>query len=475
MHIDESFLIYNFIKKIYKIEGTIIDVGACDGDVLINYVNSDWKIYGFEPNKNIYNKLVDRVNNIKNTKEQIIKIENIAVSDINEKDLSFFLSDDSIGISTLKSFHESHKDSGFKTDTIRLDTYMNNNNINEVNYLKIDAEGFDLLVLKSYPWDKYLPDIIECEFEDNKTKENLNYTAKDMAEYLKNKGYHIVVSNWYPIKKYGTTHEWKDFTYYPCDIDSESWGNFICFKDINTYYDFKYFLDKVFKQIYVVGNGSSLKDFDFNFLKNKEWIGCTLGFRHWEELGFYPTHYVNVDLVVCEYQLEKIKDMIINNKCKTFLLTSHIIQFWNEILNYKNVYYIEQLKGMNGCPFKLLYDWCSGSSASCYGICMGANIINLLGMDCNYIEFIPECEKQPNGTLKIIKHPINNPNYYYPTYQRVGDLYNVPNTDRIHKKSWKDLNNLSKRINNNVVIKNYNTSDKLDDIFNRFDLNDIKS
>ena len=76
------------------------------------------------------------------------------------------------------------------------------------------------------------------------------------------------------------------------------------------------------KQIYVVGNGSSLKDFDFNFLKNKEWIGCTLGFRHWEELGFYPTHYVNVDLVVCEYQLEKIKDMIINKKCKTFLLTS---------------------------------------------------------------------------------------------------------------------------------------------------------
>ena len=112
--------------------------------------------------------------------------------------------------------------------------------------------------------------------------------------------------------------------------------------------------------------------------------------------------------------------------------------------------------------------------AICYGICMGANIINLLGMDCNYIEFIPECEKQPNGTLKIIKQPINNPNYYYPAYQRVGDLYNVPNTDRIHKKSWKDLNNLSKRINNNVVIKNYNTSDKLDDIFNRFNLKDLK-
>ena len=90
MHIDESFLIYNFIKKIYKIEGTIIDVGACNGDVLINYINSNWKIYGFEPNKHIYNKLIDKINSIKNKKEQIIKIENIAVSDKNEKDLSFF-------------------------------------------------------------------------------------------------------------------------------------------------------------------------------------------------------------------------------------------------------------------------------------------------------------------------------------------------------------------------------------------------
>ena len=115
-------------------------MGACNGDVLINYINSNWKIYGFEPNKHIYNKLIDKINSIKNKKEQIIKIENIAVSDKNEKDLSFFLSDDSIGISTLKSFHKSHKDSGFKTDTIRLDTYMNNNNINEVNYLKIDQK-----------------------------------------------------------------------------------------------------------------------------------------------------------------------------------------------------------------------------------------------------------------------------------------------------------------------------------------------
>ena len=70
MHIDESFLIYNFIKKIYKIEGTIIDVGACNGYVLINYINSNWKIYGFEPNKHIYNKLIDKINSIKNKKNK---------------------------------------------------------------------------------------------------------------------------------------------------------------------------------------------------------------------------------------------------------------------------------------------------------------------------------------------------------------------------------------------------------------------
>ena len=226
------------------------------------------------------------------------------------------------------------------------------------------------------------------------------------------------------------------------------------------------------KQIYVVGNGKSLKDFDFNLLKDKEWIGCCLAFRHWEIINLYPTHYVCADIVIVKHFIEDIKSLIINKKCKTFLLTMNIIRYWKDILNYENIYYIEHLRSLKN-PFNRLYDWCSGSSAACYAYSLDANIINLLGMDCNYVEFIPECEQQSDGTLKIIKEPLNNPNYYFPTYQRVGDLYNPPNTKRVHKKSWNDLNNLIKFYNKKTIIKNYNSSDKLDDLFKRFNLNDI--
>ena len=98
--------------------------------------------------------------------------------------LKFYLSDVSVGISSLTSFHESHQEASFTVETIRLDNYMKSKDVNHINFLKIDTEGHDFFVLKGYPWDLDKPDVIECEFEDLKTKDNLNYTWVDMAEYL---------------------------------------------------------------------------------------------------------------------------------------------------------------------------------------------------------------------------------------------------------------------------------------------------
>ncbi len=195
-------------------------------------------------------------------------------------------------------------------------------------------------------------------------------------------------------------------------------------------------------EIFIVGNGKSLKDFDFNFLKDKEWIGCTLGYRHWREINMYPTHYVNVDGVVLKNNLEDIKDLIINKRCESFLLCASIIKEWTDIQNYENVTFIQQYKMSPKNPFRNLIDYCSGSTATILGYCLGFKVINLLGMDCNYVEFIPECMKLSDGTLKIIKEPIDNPNYYYPKYQQVGDIYNPPNSERIHFESWFDVRNI---------------------------------
>jgi len=233
------------------------------------------------------------------------------------------------------------------------------------------------------------------------------------------------------------------------------------------------------KEIYVLGNGASLKDFDFNLLKDKEWIGCCLAYRYWKETNIYPTHYVNVDNVVLKNNLEDIKNLIINKKCKTFLLSASIIKEWKDILNYKNVYYIEQFKSQMGNPFRNLIDYCSGSSATTYAYLLDAELIHLLGMDCKYVEFIPECIRLNDGTLKIIKQPLNNPNYFFNGYQEVGDIYNVPNTDRIHKQSWEDVRNLIILFNilrqKDIMVYNYNDNETLDHLFQRKSLDDLKN
>ena len=102
---------------------------------------------------------------------------------------------------------------------------------------------------------------------------------------------------------------------------------------------------------------------------------------------------------------------------------------------------------------------------------MGADKIKLLGMDCNYTEFIPESKKLDDGTLVITKTPKNNPNYFFNYYQMQGDIYNKPNGTRIHKASWMDLahivilyNQLSRK---QVDVINYNTNDTLDKYYQR--------
>ena len=237
-------------------------------------------------------------------------------------------------------------------------------------------------------------------------------------------------------------------------------------------------MSKEIKESFILGNGKSLKDFNFDILKDKKTIGTCLAFRHWEKIDWYPTYYVNVDYKVLKSNLESIKNMIINKKCEVFLLDAQIIQDWEDILQYSNVMFIQQLKLSENNPFRYLVDWCSGSSAVLFAYILGFTKLNLLGMDCKYEEFLPECEKQEDGSLKIVKEIKENPNYYFDDYQRVGDTYNPPNAKTVHKKSWEDLRNILVMYNvltqESVELWNYNSNDTLDHCFKRKDLKELE-
>lgn len=221
---DEIELVYELLSH-GKHATVMVDVGAHHGGSLERFAAKGWKVYAFEPdpqNRVVLNKLCARYPNV--------QIDPRAVSNQNGMTLPFYTSKVSTGISSLLAFHESHEKSLF-VDTVTLDAFFEERNIQDVGFMKIDTEGYDLHVLQGLPWDRVQPDAILCEFEDSKT-ESLGYDFHELANFLSDKKYSLLISEWYPVAKYGGKHRWRRFSAYPCDlIDPKAWGNIIAVKD----------------------------------------------------------------------------------------------------------------------------------------------------------------------------------------------------------------------------------------------------
>jgi FkbM family methyltransferase len=134
------------------IEGTWIDVGAHHGEVTLWHAqhNPGLRVYALEPNLRAAAKLMGRAPNY--------LVIPMAVA---EKDgcADFYISTFDVA-SSLLPFNETALRSwiggeGMKVDsvtavpTIRLDTLMDLTGISTVDFLKIDAQGVDLAVLRS--------------------------------------------------------------------------------------------------------------------------------------------------------------------------------------------------------------------------------------------------------------------------------------------------------------------------------------
>ena len=220
---DETRLLSAYVGD--QNNGIMIDVGAHNGSAARPFLEKSWNVYGYEPDPNNRKVLIEKLS-IYNS----FILSSCAVSDQAGEILDFYASEESAGISGLSSFTENHKKICQVTTTTLTDE-INKLDIKNVDFLKIDTEGFDLMVLKGFPWEKMTPNIIECEFEDFKTVP-LGYNFNDISNYLVSKGYTVYVSEWYPIIKYGSKHTWKRlFKYDNQKIDKSSWGNLLAFKE----------------------------------------------------------------------------------------------------------------------------------------------------------------------------------------------------------------------------------------------------
>lgn len=225
VRVDETEVVAHLLGNRTGPGRVMLDVGAHFGTSAAYFDNLGWTVHCFEPDPINRQKLVKRFGTHNN-----VLIDPRAVSDRPAQGVSFFRSEESTGISGLHAFRDTHREDG-KVDVTTVGEIITQRRIHHVDFLKIDVEGFDFSVLKGVPWDQVRPDVIECEFEDYKTVP-LGHTYKDVALYLREKGYAVYLSEWHPILRYGIQHDWRRLVPFPGEeLLSDSWGNIVAFRE----------------------------------------------------------------------------------------------------------------------------------------------------------------------------------------------------------------------------------------------------
>jgi FkbM family methyltransferase len=208
------------------LQNTIVDVGGHVGSVSQKFAIKGWRVIAFEPEPENRKELEKNLSNYKD-----ITIIPKAVSNENGQYVSFYVSSEHWGIHSLKPFHPTHKPT-MTVETVRLDTTLRNLSINDVSLLKVDVEGADFLVLQGFDFSKIKPELVMCEFADDRSLPNFGCTHHDIATYMTKKGYRVFVSEWDHIKEYGKKgkktepHIFLQCVPYPLK-HNPAWGNLI--------------------------------------------------------------------------------------------------------------------------------------------------------------------------------------------------------------------------------------------------------
>jgi FkbM family methyltransferase len=193
--------VFKLLNKIHQNKELVIfDVGAHDGEwfklLKKNYLGSK-TVYSFEPSKTSFLEL-------SKIKELYFFPINIALGNKPQK---IFLQENEIGSSG--AFITSNKNlTSQEVEMTTLDIYCNKNNINEIDLLKIDIEGYELKLLAGAKDMLNNKKIKLIQFEFGAPSEE-KYSMKDFFNIL-DKDYQIcriVQYGYYPLLKYKHYYE----------------------------------------------------------------------------------------------------------------------------------------------------------------------------------------------------------------------------------------------------------------------------
>jgi FkbM family methyltransferase len=173
---DELNFLSSILKKIFynnNIETPIIfDIGANIGDyyLAIKQVFPHSKLYSFEPNPFTFNELNRNIKQI----DSESNLFNIGFGESAEEQILYtYKNDQTSEHASLnkKVFQELYNVTDAKEINVRIETldeFCFKNNINSVNFMKIDTEGHELMVLKGAKKliESNKIDIIQLEFNE---------------------------------------------------------------------------------------------------------------------------------------------------------------------------------------------------------------------------------------------------------------------------------------------------------------------
>ncbi len=178
------------IKKIIKPESTIFDVGSNFGYYSISIaleLNRACKIYSFEPFLPAYERLVTHIS-LNNLGGCIIPYQ-LAISDKDTGSGTLSSRSDNSGASYIVDYGKGD------IQLTSLDFFCSSHNINKVDLIKIDVEGFEFSVLKgAQNTVLHSKPIIFFELNPPCLERN-NLTVKDLVDLLIRYNYFLYTAN----------------------------------------------------------------------------------------------------------------------------------------------------------------------------------------------------------------------------------------------------------------------------------------
>ncbi len=210
----------------------------------------------------------------------------------------------------------------------------------------------------------------------------------------------------------------------------------------------------------VLGNGPSLAEVDLPNLAGVDSIGMNAAYRFWEEISWFPAFYCCLDTVVGMSHKVAIRDLVRSRRrlgVKAFMLRKNLVDWLAETGDLDGVIDFDLVRF--GVRQLLAEPVTTGSHALAWGNWMGYQNGVVAGVDCNYVEQVQGASLTEEGTL-VIQEGAENPNYFFESYQQVGDVYNIPNPSRdLHIRSWR---NVSALLSKGAATYNISTNSRMD-------------